>query len=135
MSETKKPRKPRKKLTPKQEKFAAEVIKNGGNATKAAIAAGYGESSAYQRGHELVRNSEIQARIQRARERAGVTPEIVTGVLAQHLLGDMADVLDDTGRFNYALVKQRGETSQIRKLKIKERELFGAEGAPAGLET
>lgn len=133
---TKKPaKKSRKKLTPKQERFAAELIKNGGNATKAAIEAGYSESGAAVRGHELVRNSNIQERIQRAKERAGVTPEIVTGVLAQHLLGDMADVLDERGRFNYELVKERGETSQIRKLKIKERNLFGAEGVALGLET
>jgi hypothetical protein len=122
-------------LTPKQERFAAELIKNGGNAAKAAIGAGYSEKGARQAGHHLLTNIDIQARIQRARERAGITPEIVTGVLAQHLLGDMADVLDDRGRFNYELAKERGETSQIRKLKIKERNLFGAEGEAFGLET
>jgi phage terminase small subunit len=124
-----------KKLTPKQERFAAELIKNGGNATRAAIDAGYGESGARVRGHELVTNRNIQERIQRAKERAGVTPEIVTGVLARHLLGDIADVLNDKGRFDYKLAKKRGETDQIRKLKIKERNLFDSEGDQIGVET
>jgi phage terminase small subunit len=125
----------RKKLTPKRERFVAEVIKNGGNATQAAIAAGYAESSAYQRGHELVRNSEIQERIQRAKQRAGITPEIVTGVLAQQLLGDISDVLDDEGRFDYKLAKKRRATGQIQKLKVRKRDLFNAQGEIVGVET
>ena len=35
----------KKKLTPKQEAFATEYIKNGGNATQAAKDAGYAEAS------------------------------------------------------------------------------------------
>lgn len=128
-------KKTRKKLTPKQERFAAEVLKNGGNATKAAIAAGYAPSGASEEGYRLLRNAQIQERIQRAKERAGVTPEIVAGVLAQHLLGDIADVLDDGGRFNYELAKGRGVTAQIKKLKIKERKLFTSTGEKEGIET
>jgi len=133
--ENPKPRAKRKNLTPKQERFAAEVIKNGGNATKAMIAAGYSEKGARVEGHRLLTNPNIQERIQRAREHAGVTPEIVSGILAQHLLGDLADVLDDAGRFNYEQAKARGVTSQIKKLKIKEREMFDSEGDKAGVET
>jgi phage terminase small subunit len=125
----------KKKLTPKRERFVAEVIKNGGNATKAAIDAGYAESSAYQRGYELVRNSEIQERIQRAKQRAGITPEVVTGVLAQQLLGDISDVLDEEGRFDYKLAKKRRATGQIQKLKVRRRDLFNAQGEIAGVET
>lgn len=126
---------PSKKLPRKRERFAANYIKNGGNATKAAIDAGYAESGAYQEGYRLLRNAEIQARIQRAIERAGVTPEIVSGVLAQHLLGDLADVLDDKGRFDYEIAKERGTTGQIRKLKIKERQLFDDDAEAFGVET
>lgn len=52
-----------KKLTPKQEAFKDEYIKNGGNATQAAKAAGYAESRAAVTGHELVRNSKISESI------------------------------------------------------------------------
>jgi phage terminase small subunit len=125
----------KKKLTPKRERFVAEVIRNGGNATKAAIQAGYAESSAYQRGYELVRNSEIQERIQRAKQRAGITPEIVTGVLAQQLLSDISDVLDDEGRFDYKRARKLRVTGQIQKLKVKKRDLFNAKGELAAVET
>jgi hypothetical protein len=127
--------KAKKKLTPRRERFVAEVIKNGGNGAKAAIAAGYAESGAYQEAHRLLRNAEIQERIQRAKQRAGITPEIVTGVLAQQLLSDVSDVLDDEGRFDYKRAKERRATGQIQKLKIKNRDLFDAKGEPVGVET
>ena len=125
----------RKNLTAKQERFAAELIKNGGNATKAAVDAGYSQKSASEQGYENLRNPQIQERIRRAKERAGITPEIVSGVVAQQLLGDVADLLDDEGRFNYELAKKRGVTSQIRKMRIKERELFDSDGDKVGIET
>jgi hypothetical protein len=83
----------------------------------------------------LLRNAEIQERIRRAKERAGITPEIVSGVLAQQLLGNIEDVLDDNGRFNYKRAKETGATGQIQKLKIKERDIFDSEGGRLGVET
>jgi hypothetical protein len=111
------------------------VIKNGGNGTQAAIAAGYAESGAHQEAHRLLRNAEIQERIRRAKERAGITPEIVSGVLAQQLLGEISDVLDEEGNFDYKRAKERRATGQIQKLKIKKRDLFNAKGEPVGVET
>ena len=35
-------------MTPKEEKFAKEYVKNGGNAAQAAVAAGYSEKTARQ---------------------------------------------------------------------------------------
>lgn len=128
-------RKPKPKLTPKRERFVAEVIKNGGNGTKAALAAGFAESGAHQEAYRLLRNAEIQERIRRAKERAGITPEIVTGILAQQLLGDVSDILNDEGRFDYKRAKERGVTGQIQKLKIRNRDLFNAQGEPVGVET
>jgi hypothetical protein len=125
----------KKKLTPKRERFTAEYIKNGGNGTQAAIAAGFAESGAHQEAHRLLRNAEIQERIQRAKQRAGVTPEIVSGVLAQQLLGEISDVLDEEGNFDYKRAKALRATGQIQKLKIKKRDLFDAKGEPVGVET
>ena len=48
-----------KKLTPKQKAFADEYIKNGGNATQAAIAAKYSEKTAYSQGQRLLKNDDI----------------------------------------------------------------------------
>ena len=58
-----------KKLTPKQEAFAAEYIKNGGNATRAAKDAGYAEARAAITGSENVRKSNISESIAEQMER------------------------------------------------------------------
>lgn len=51
------------KLTPKRKTFADEYIKNGGNATQAAIAAKYSEKTAYSQGQRLLKNVEVLAYI------------------------------------------------------------------------
>lgn len=50
-------------LTPKRKTFADEYIKNGGNATQAAIAAKYSEKTAYSQGQRLLKNVEVLAYI------------------------------------------------------------------------
>src|SRR5262249_24781054 len=67
----------------------------------------------------LLTNADIQARIERAKSRAGVTPEEIIGTLAQQMHSDVADILDDAGDFDYPLAKERGVTGQIKKLKIR----------------
>jgi phage terminase small subunit len=128
-------RKAKKKLPPMRERLSAEYIKNGGNGAKAAIAAGYSPKGARQTAHRVLTSVDIQERIQRAKQRAGITPEVVSGVLAQQLLSDISDVLDDEGRFDYKLAKERRATGQIQKLKIRKRDLFDAKGEIAGVET
>lgn len=49
-----------KKLTQKQKRFVKEYKANGGNATKAAIKAGYSEKTAYSIGEENLRKPEIR---------------------------------------------------------------------------
>ena len=58
-----KDKKSEKKLTPKQEAFKAEYIKNGGNAMKAAKAAGYSEKTAGAIGHENLKKPKIRESI------------------------------------------------------------------------
>jgi phage terminase small subunit len=50
-------------LTPKQERFVAEYLANGLNATKAAIDAGYSERTAESQGSRLLRNVKVAALI------------------------------------------------------------------------
>lgn len=52
-----------KTLSEKQEKFCLEYRKHEGNATAAAIAAGYSERTAYSQGNRLLKNVEVQKRI------------------------------------------------------------------------
>ena len=46
-------------LTLKQERFAKEYVRNGGNATQAAIAAGYAARSAEMTGSRTIRNDKV----------------------------------------------------------------------------
>jgi phage terminase small subunit len=50
------------KLNLRQERFVVEYLKQG-NATQAAIAAGYSERSAYSQGERLLKNAEISRRV------------------------------------------------------------------------
>ncbi len=49
-----------KKLTDRQKKFCREYVLNGGNGTKAAIKAGYKESSAYSTASEILKYPEVK---------------------------------------------------------------------------
>lgn len=69
-------------MTPKQEKFAQEYIANGGNATQAALAAGYNPNSAYAMGAENLKKPVIAAAIEahraKSREKHAITVESLT---------------------------------------------------------
>jgi len=52
-----------KKLTPKQEAFCKYYMTNGFNATKAAEAAGYSEDTAYSQGARLLKDVDIDDRL------------------------------------------------------------------------
>lgn len=56
-------KKKEKKLTPKQQAFKAEYISNGGNARKAAMAAGYSEKTAKNATKKMVENGGISDQI------------------------------------------------------------------------
>ena len=46
-------------LTMKQKAFADEYVKNGGNATQAAISAGYSAKTAYSQGQRLLKKVDV----------------------------------------------------------------------------
>lgn len=55
-------------MTNKQQIFAEEYIKNGGNATQAAVAAKYSKKTAYSLGQRLLKNVEVSAYIAKKME-------------------------------------------------------------------
>ena len=59
----------KKELTLKQKAFADEYIKNGGNATQAAISAEYSQKTAYSQGQRLLKNVKVLAYIAKQTER------------------------------------------------------------------
>lgn len=78
MSKSKAKKPAKKKLTLKQKKFTAEVIKTG-NATQAAIKAGYSKNSAKEIGYENLTKPHIKETIQSAAEKLGINAEYVLG--------------------------------------------------------
>jgi phage terminase small subunit len=55
---------PSHELSPQQEAFADAFVANGGNATEAALTAGYAKTSARQQGHRLLKLPKVQAAVE-----------------------------------------------------------------------
>lgn len=102
-------------LSPRKMIFVTEYIKNGGNATQAAIAAGYSEKTAYSQGSRLLKDVEVQQYLNKteqnlnrdlrtmfaedAVEAYGVLKNIMNDVTAPHKdrLSAAKDLLDRAG--------------------------------------
>ena len=75
------------KLKPRQKKFV-EALERDGNATKAAIAAGYTEASAATQGWRLLRNEDVLA-YRRIRAKIQVT---AMGITKDTLIADLVEI-------------------------------------------
>lgn len=92
------------KLTPKQKKFVREYFKNSFNATKAAIAAGYSQKTAYRIGFENLRKPHILKFIQEAQKQVD-DKDIMTAteilkelsIIGRSDIRDFIDIDPDTG--------------------------------------
>lgn len=88
------------KLTPKQAIFYGEYIKDS-NATRAAIAAGYPESSAHVAGNRLLKNPKVAAAIdvyrQSRKERYEAAADEVLQTLTDLLRADVGNLYDRDG--------------------------------------
>lgn len=72
--------------------FVEAYITNGGNATEAAIAAGFTKRSAGSRGHELVKDREISAAISQRKAEALESAKEITGLSIERTLREVARV-------------------------------------------
>lgn len=91
-----------RKLTPKRERFCQEYVVDL-NASGAARRAGYKEHAAGQQGHELLKNSEIQARISELRkattDQFNITKESLMQILRDIAGANLESVIDqETGQ-------------------------------------
>lgn len=92
-------------LSPKQQKFVAEYLVDG-NATRAAIAAGYEEGSAHVAGSRLIKNDKVKSAIdsglaaqkaeaeKRARDRNIVTKEQWLAAVAELAFSDIDEFVE-----------------------------------------
>ncbi len=92
-----------KKLNPKQERFIEEYLGNTkGNATQAAINAGYSAKTAQELSSRLLTNEAVQFKInerQKAlREKAGITQERIVEEYARTAFLDPREFFDDDGK-------------------------------------
>lgn len=89
------------KLTPKQERFVAEYLVDL-NATAAAKRAGYNEKTAYSMGQRLLKNVEVQKRVQEAniarQERTEITQDMVLRETAKLAFFDVRKMFDSGGK-------------------------------------
>lgn len=93
------------KLTAKQERFVAEYLANGLNATNAAVAAGYAEKSARVEGSRLLTNANVAAAIANRTQKAVARLEAKTDYsidrtleyVARMAFYDPADVFEADG--------------------------------------
>lgn len=71
------------------EQFAESFVANGGNATKAAIAAGYSPTSARQQAYKLTRNATVQRLIREEQQR------VIGGRLCSKALQVLEQIMDN----------------------------------------
>lgn len=109
---------------PKHETFCRQYLEHG-NATKAAIEAGYSESSASTQGHRMLNNDEILARIEELRSSLAERHNITEDIWMSHLKAIAFQNLDDftsydeDGKPYLDLQKATSlQRSAIQKLKI-----------------
>lgn len=88
-------------LNDKQRRFVAEYLKDG-NATQAAIRAGYSKKTAGSQGHDLLKKPEIQEAIgkkfQKIEERAEFTAEMVVRQLERMVMFDPRKLFHENGQ-------------------------------------
>lgn len=109
-----------KKLTPKQRLFVESYASNGFNATKAAIAAGYSEATAYSQGSRLLKDVEIKAALDQFFQENTMRALEVLSRLSDHARGDIGDIWDEsTGQVDWGKARAMGKTALIKRIKHK----------------
>ena len=107
------------RLTAKQKIFIESYLANGNNGKKAAESAGYAKGhGAETEASRLLRNAEIQERINARIAEAGVQANEVIGVLVSHMRADIAEIMPDNPVVKRA--KEAGVSHWIKRLTIKE---------------
>lgn len=81
--------------------FVEAYLQNGGNATQAALAAGFSKRSAYSTGGRLVKHAEVLARIEQRqaelRKKFELTTETLLNNLRQAVMFDPRKLYDENG--------------------------------------
>jgi len=110
------------KLTPKQEKFCEYYIEYD-NATKAAIAAGYSQKTAYSIGDENLKKPEIKEYLKKRREilaaKIEVTQQMVLEELAKIGFSNIQDLMEEGFAFRDIIELEKNQAAAIESVKVK----------------
>lgn len=108
-------------LTTKQRLFIESYLSNGFNATEAARAAGYKgtENTLSSVGYENLRKPEIATAVSARINEAAMGANEVLARLSAIARGDVTEVLDDDGRFDFEKARKAKKTGLLKKLKRK----------------
>lgn len=110
-------------LNLQQAKFLKEYLKHG-NATKAALSAGYSEASAYSQGHDLLKHPEIKKSVEKAFTKLEISAENVLAELAKLAFSNMGDYVapnaDGTQLVPDFSALTRDQMACIQEIKVDE---------------
>jgi len=109
-------------LTAKEQTFVNAYLGEARfNATDAARMAGYKGSAnvLHVSGSRLLRSAKVSAVVRERMNEAAMSANEVLARLSDIASGRLADCLDEDGKFNLKLAKQRGTDQLLKKLKIK----------------
>lgn len=117
-------------LNHRQRKFLAEYLSNGGNATRAAEAAGYSPSKSYfsaaVQANALLKNPKIRAAIEASYRVAGMTVAEVVARLVEQARANPTQFFDKRWRLNRHVLRRKGHL--VKRLEVP------ARGKPAKIE-
>jgi phage terminase small subunit len=102
-------------LTPKQNAFVAAYVQHG-NATRAAVDAGYSQNTASAHASRLLTNGGVKAKIAELLTAYAMPAEEVIARLSDQARVDIGDLMDDNGFIDIAKAKRLKATRFIRKL-------------------
>lgn len=106
-------------MNPRRQRFVdAYCGEHHGNATQSAIAAGYSAKTAYQQGHMLLRDLEVQQAVSQRLGQATQKAAMTTDRLVQRL-SDIAECTPDQGFKGADVVNSLKTLADIHKLTSK----------------
>ena len=106
-------------LKGKRAEFVNQYFICNRNQTKAAIAAGYSEKSAYNTAYRLMKNDEIKEAIRARMDEYAMEANEVLWRLSEHARSDISDILDADGNLSMDKARKNGTTRLIKRLRKK----------------
>jgi len=118
-------------LTDRELRVIDEYIKNGGNGSQAAAAAGYGGSRPDQAAYRVLNRPEVQRRIRERIAQSRVSADEIIGTLVSIMYGRPGDLYDESGEFSILVAKQNGADHLLKSISGTTRTIEATKTRPA----